>query len=265
MKIREIKYLRPDQIRAEMAKVPLAYLPVGPLEWHGPHLPYGTDPLNAETAAKLAASMTGGLVFPTLFFGAERERDDDTLDWLGFERGRYIIGMDFPANNLPSCYCSEEVFGIVAREQLRLMARMGFKLIMVISGHGASNHLNALYRLAVEFSNESPAKVLVAMPFVTGEDGVMRVGHASRIETAVMQHLYPQAVVLEKLPARPAPLKNIEHAVVDWSTFGGAPMPDRTVRPDDDPRDATAEEGRHTVELAARQIAQKVQQALSER
>jgi len=59
----------------------------------------------------------------------------------------------------------EEVFGIVAREQLA-EARMGFKLIMVISGHGRPTSQRATPP-AVEFSNESTQSV-VAMPFVTG-------------------------------------------------------------------------------------------------
>jgi creatinine amidohydrolase len=259
---REIKYLRPDQIRQELNTLPLAYLPVGPLEWHGPHLPIGTDPLNAEKAAQLAAEATGGLIFPALYWGTERERSEEVLDWLGFEPGSYVVGMDFPANSLPSMYASEEVFGLVVREQLRLMVRMGFKWIVIISGHGAENQIAVLNRLAAEFSAETPARVLVALPFVIGEDGVMRVGHASQIETALMLALYPDTVQLDRLPPLPEPLKNLDWAVVDYSTFMGAPMPDHTVHPEDDPRRATPEEGQNTVERAARQIADKVKQSL---
>ena len=48
---RQIAYLRPDQIVQEIERCPLAYLPVGPLEWHGPHLPLGVDALNARKRA----------------------------------------------------------------------------------------------------------------------------------------------------------------------------------------------------------------------
>ncbi|HVN53282.1 MAG TPA: creatininase family protein [Anaerolineaceae bacterium] len=264
MNSHEIKYLRPEQIREEMQKVPLAYLPVGPLEWHGPHLPYGTDPLNAESAALRAAAQTGGLVFPTLYFGTERERTPEVLDWLGLSDQKYIVGMDFPANSLPSAYCSEEVFALLIREQLRLLVRLGFRLAMLISGHGATNHLEVLHRLAAEYSAETPLRVLVAIPFAKNEEGVLVVGHASRVETAIMQSLYPDLVAVDRLPAPPEPLKNADFAVVDWQTFGGDPTPERTIHADDDPRLANPDQGRQTAEKAVRQIVAQVKQALAE-
>lgn len=262
MKTREIKYLRPDQILAEMQRCSLAYLPIGPLEWHGPHLPLGTDPLNAEKVAQLAADLTGGLIFPTLYWGTERERTDQMLEWLGFDRGSWIVGMDFPANTLPSAYASEEVFALVVREQLRLIIHMGFKLIVLLTGHAAENQITVLERLAAEFNAVSPARVIVALPFVKGDDGVMRVGHASQIETAVMLALDLEAVALDRLPPAGEPLKNVDWAVVDYSTFTGSPMPDHTVRPDDDPRQATAEAGWQTMHKAAEQISEQVKSYL---
>ena len=50
---REVRYemLRPAQLRAEMDRAPLVFLPVAPLEYHGPHLPLGMDPINAAQCA----------------------------------------------------------------------------------------------------------------------------------------------------------------------------------------------------------------------
>jgi hypothetical protein len=46
----------------------------------------------------------------------------------------------------------------------------------------------------------------------------------------------------------------VEHAVVDGDTFDGAPTPDFTVRPEQDPRHHTrAETGERFVEEAARE------------
>lgn len=258
MRTRKIASLRPEEILAEIKQSPLAYLPLGPVEWHGPHLPVGTDPLNAENAALLAAEQTGGLVLPTLYWGTERERDEQTLDWLGFDQGKWVVGMDFPANTLPSMYASEEVFALVVREQLRLAVQWGFQGIVLISGHGAQNHLEVLKRLAAEFSAGGQAKVLVFMPFVTNPQGVMEVGHASRIETSMLMALYPENVDLGALPALPAPLKNTDWAVVDFETFLGNPNPERTVHAEDDPRYSAAEEGRQTIQKAVEQIVERV-------
>lgn len=263
MDTRQIAFLRPDQILAEMQRCPLAYLPVGPLEWHGPHLPIGTDPFNAEKVAQLAAEKTGGLVLPTFYWGTERERSPQLLDWLGFEQNEWIVGMDFPANSLPSMYASEEIFALAMREQLRLAIHLGFKLVAVISGHGAENQLEVLERLANEFNAESPAHVLVMLPFIKNQEGVMQVGHASKIETSVMLALHPEQVKLEALPGGPEPLRNTDWAIVDYLTFSGTPAPDHTVSEQDDPRRATADEGWENIRLATAEIVSRVEIALN--
>jgi len=262
MYLRLIAYRRPVQSLDEMQRCPVAFLPVGPLEWHGPHLPLGVDPLNAENAALLASEQTGGLVFPTLYWGTERERSSEMLDWLGLDRTSYIVGMDFPANSLPSLYCSEEIFSLVVREQINQAARLGFRLIVVISGHAATNQIDVLERLAAEFNGRKLVRVIIALPFVTNSQGVMEVGHASRIETAVMQALHPQAVRLENLPPLPKPLRNADWAVVDFQTFLGNPTPERTIHANDDPRLADAEQGYKTIQRAVEQIARRVKHEL---
>ncbi|MFH0963476.1 MAG: hypothetical protein V2A58_05630 [Planctomycetota bacterium] len=44
----EAQYLRPGEIVAIREAHGLIYLPVGPLEWHGPHLPLGVVAVAAE-------------------------------------------------------------------------------------------------------------------------------------------------------------------------------------------------------------------------
>ena len=47
-----------------------AFLPVGATEYHGPHLPYGTDTIGAETLAEaLARELGGSLVLPPIAYG----------------------------------------------------------------------------------------------------------------------------------------------------------------------------------------------------
>jgi creatinine amidohydrolase len=52
MRTVRFELLRPDEILAERGRCPVVYQPIGPLEWHGPHLPMGTDPLHAEAVAR---------------------------------------------------------------------------------------------------------------------------------------------------------------------------------------------------------------------
>ncbi len=257
---RRAAYLRPDELRAELSQNAIVYLPLGPLEWHAQHLPVGTDPLHAEQAALAACQMTGGLVYPTLYWGTERERDPQMLDWIGLDRSQWVVGMDFAPGGLPSHYAYEDVFGLVVREQLRLIFRWSVKLVVVISGHGATNHLQVLERLAAEYSAENH-KVLVVLPFVSDEHGVMRVGHASRIETSTMLHLAPESVRIDLLPAPEKLLQNDRWAIVDYSTFAGEPNLERTVSEGDDPRNSTALEGQRIFMSAVAHIVQLVDAA----
>jgi creatinine amidohydrolase len=255
---REIIYLRPEQVRAQIELCPLAYLPLGLVEWHGPHLPLGMDGLNAAEVARQSADLTGGLIFPTFYLGTERERPAEMLEWLGLPADRYVVGMDFPHNSLPSLYAYEEIFALLVREQIRLAQVWGFKLLVIVSGHAAENQLTVLERLAAEFNAGQALQVLAALPFVRNSSGVMEVGHASKVETSLMLALHPETVALERLPALPEPLRNADWAVIDYQTFLGDPTPARTVHPEDDPRLATAETGLQTIQLAVAQISQQV-------
>ncbi|MGN0388200.1 MAG: creatininase family protein [Suilimivivens sp.] len=53
------EYMRPQEILDAQAEKSIIYLPVGPLEWHSPAMPFGTDPLAAEASARKAAERTG--------------------------------------------------------------------------------------------------------------------------------------------------------------------------------------------------------------
>jgi creatinine amidohydrolase len=264
MRTRQIALLRPDEVRAEIERFPVVYWPLGPVEWHGPHLPLGTDPLNADNAARLAAELTGGLVLPTFYWGTERERSPQMLDWLGLPAGAWVVGMDFPHNSLPSLYASEEIFALLVREQLRLVSGWGFRLIVIISGHGADNHLAVLERLAAEFNAAESTRVMVLMAFATNDAGLMPVGHGSKVETEIMLALQPESVSLEGLPQQPEPLNNVDWAIVDYETFAGQPTPDRAVHAGDDPRLANPAAGQEAVQRTAAQIAEKVKAVWNE-
>lgn len=56
--------LRPAALNAVRAAAPVAYLPWGGLDWHGPHLPLGSDAIVAEAVAERCARRTGGALLP---------------------------------------------------------------------------------------------------------------------------------------------------------------------------------------------------------
>ncbi|MCM8768666.1 MAG: creatininase family protein [Candidatus Omnitrophica bacterium] len=253
MKERRIQYLRPEQIIREREKNSLVFLPLGPVEWHGPHLPMGVDALRAEAAALFLASRLGGLVLPTLFVGTERERSGEMLRNIGFSGEEYIVGMDFPANLLASLYYREETLAVVLKDLLEMVVnRWSFKRVVLVNGHGAENHLQVLRRLQNEFNARGSGWILLVMPMVNYPNGSW--SHATLEETATMMFLYPSGVRLKALPSLPEKLKNVRWAIVDDSTFRGKPTADFTVREEEDPRLARKIIGKRLWKMTTRQL-----------
>lgn len=240
MRTVRFELLRPDEILAEQKRYPVAFQAIGPLEWHGPHLPYGMDPIHADTVACRAAETIGGVVMPTLYWGTERERSPELLRDLGFKGDEYIVGMDFPANSMKSMYTPEDIFGVVVRARLDLMVRQGYKLIVIVNGHGAANHMVTLGRLATEYSGQTPSRVILVTAFRPDANGQYAIGHADALETSLMMAMHPDAVNLKALPALPAPLRNIDWAVVDGPSFAGHPNADHTLSREADPRQSSS-------------------------
>jgi creatinine amidohydrolase len=248
-----LQWLGPDEINSERARCPVVYLPIGPLEWHGPHLPFGTDPLQAEHTALALADKIGGVVHPTLYIGTERERPKTLLRDLGFNGDEWIVGMDFPSNKERSYYYAEDVFAVIVRFTLEQLISHDYRMVVLVNGHGATNQIQQLQRLASECTQRGPAKVLYTFDLDAEQD--VDAGHATITETSAILALNNERVDLAKLPPIDQPLQNIEHAIVDAPTFSGHPSPDRTVLAHADPRFATIELGQQHFEKTVDRLA----------
>lgn len=260
MRTVQMEYLRPGEILAEKERFSVVYLPLGPLEWHGPAMPYGTDPLMAQELARAAARITGGVVMPTLFVGTERERPAYILEAKGFEDpNQYVIGMDVPNNPMKSFYAREDMFAIIVREHLRLLVQQSYKLIVIVNGHGAWGQRGTLERLAAEFSNETASKVIVTMPEILEEGETADFGHGTLVETSIMRGLFDEHVELGDLPPREVPLKYTDYGIADDFVFEGTRSEGDCVQ--FDPRDATVELGMKYVATAINHLVDFVNDA----
>ncbi len=242
-----LEYLRPEEIVAERGRHNLVFLPVGAIEWHGPHLPLGVDMLLAHEVAVRVAREVGGVVHPAIYCGTERERPPEMLRSIGFSGEEWVVGMDFPANSVKSLYYPEEVLALMVREALDRLKALGYQRIVIVNGHGAENQINTLRRLAAAENARGEVRVEVILPFPEEQDeegqATTAAGHADIYETSAMLALHPETVDVESLPAPDHPLRNTDWAVVDGATFSGKPTPGYTVRSEYDPRYATAESG----------------------
>lgn len=258
-----IASMRPDQIISRLSTTPVIYIPIGPLEWHGPHLPYGVDPYNAENVAAKTCERTGGLVWPTLFWGTERERRKEQVEGLGLKGEEYVVGMDFPRHSLPSAYCPEEIFAIVVREVLREVSTLRARLAVIVNGHGAINHNQALHRLATEFNHTSDLRVHVRLAFHRANIEAGNMAHAAATETSLTMNTHPESVCLEKLPPAPEPLHYGDFGIVDSGGFMGRGR--GHIGPEDDPRSmSSAETGGEYAKITASELATEVGALLRE-
>ena len=269
---REVRFemLRPMQLRSELERCPLVFLPVAPLEYHGPHLPVGMDPINATQCALEACRRLGkGVVMPTLYMGTERERPDWMLESLGFHGGEWVVGMDFPTALWTSHYYQEHLFGLVVASTLEMLISQGYRLIVIVNGHGAWNQLQTLDRLARHYSHTTEATVLWRLAFASEVSEKNLAGHADVFETSLMMYFEKMVyagrklVDLAELPPRSVPIHYSDFSVVDGAGFSDHPSPDRIVRTD--PRDATADRGRGVFEDTVAMYVRLAEEALTQR
>ncbi len=244
---REIRMemLRPRQLNEEQARCPLVFVPIGPLEYHGPHLPVGMDAIHAAQCALETCRRLGkGVVHPTLFCGTERERPDWMLESLGFAAGDWIVGMDFPTAIWKSHYCAEHIFALAVASTVEMLIGTGYRVIFLVNGHGAWNHRETLERLARHYTHTTGALVAWRMAFTRDVSEEVHVGHADLCETSLMMHYQKQAfgrddiVDIGQLPGREVPLRYRDFSIVDGQGFSRSPSPGRVTQ--SDPRDATA-------------------------
>ena len=162
----EVRFDRmvPAMVRARREACNLAYLPVGSLEWHGSHMPFGTDYMTVTHLAEEAARRFGGVVFPPMYYSDVRYLlQECRIEW----RHTYAEEMDVPeafagafslqaADGRPGYDCptqpddgpaAEDALGFSREEQEREFVHQiaramlsihlyGIRKIIVMPGHG---------------------------------------------------------------------------------------------------------------------------------
>jgi creatinine amidohydrolase len=131
--------LRPAEIVQARSAAPVVYIPLGTLEWHGFHGPAGLDGLKAHALSMRCAGKGGGLVFPPVYFGENRE--GELIELFPEFRERIAGGMGLPANSFRPGYMgrsvSQQVQGYfdLLFHILCEASSLGFKLIVLVAGH----------------------------------------------------------------------------------------------------------------------------------
>lgn len=119
-----LTHMRPEQIQDAVRRDVPVLMAAGCIEYHGPHLPIGTDTLIASAVCEAAEQKVECVLAPPLSMAP-------TLAWAaGPEEGE----IDF----------DPEAFFVYAREVLRRLAAIGFRRIYILQHHQGPDGLEAL-------------------------------------------------------------------------------------------------------------------------
>jgi creatinine amidohydrolase len=228
--------LLPHEFRKRLAERPIAYLPLGTLEWHGEHLPLGSDAIQSEGLMLECARQLGGIVMPPIYLGPDRAKPTDN--------GKTLVGMDYAESTTPprqldgSCYWVPPGLHLLMVDAiLTQLKRAGFRAVFA-DGHGPSRWS------WVENLPERQARFGLKLFGVTKEiarQWKSQVDHAARNETSLMMHLRPDLVDLSQLPSSRS----------TWPQGVGG----------EDPRDASAAYGKECLQNSVELVRQAFAEA----
>jgi len=213
----------------------VAVLPVGAIEAHGPHLPLDTDVIIAQAMARAGAGRL-----------AARGLHPVLLPPLCYTAARFAQGFAGTLSLRPETVTAT-VLDIAAG-----LARHRFSLLALANAHLDPGHLGAL-AAAVEAAR-TELGFAIAFPDLTTKPWALRLGdefrsgacHAGRFETSIVLAERPDLVrepVRAALAANPASLSRaIREGKTSFDEAGGPRAYFGW------PADATAEEGRSSIE-----------------
>ncbi len=204
----EVRYerLRPAQVTARRAACPVAYLPIGTIEWHGEHNPMGLDTLKIHALLVRCAQRIGGLAFPPLYYGENREQA--LMEANAADRDRIAAKMGLSPENFNPGYMVEPI-SEQNRNYLGLLVHifheiksLGFKVLVVGAGHyPLLDHARAAAALFHQ-EQASPKMLVWALSgYELVQDKFVPCGdHAGKWETSLLMHLDPGMQDLSVLP-----------------------------------------------------------------
>jgi len=233
------QFLRPGELLAIQEKSPVAFQPVGTLEWHGRQNPIGCDAIKAERLAIETARKIGGVVMPAVYFAADAYRDTG--------KG-YGLGMDPEAGfQLPGSFyqIDTDLLKQFMLNACRNYLARGFKLVVIVSGHNPPIQQNLFDEICYILKTaDGKEPVFFTMEYTTIEKGNPKRSsdHAGGYETSMMLFLNGERVNLKANEGQKEP---------DLAIYSDFPV-----------SQATAEEGRLRFNLQVEGLARLVRDRL---
>ncbi len=177
MNSHQFELMLPWQLRAELARRPIAYVPLGTFEWHGEHLPVGLDSLTSHGLCLRAAEADGGVVLPPLYYGTGGGHGDYPWSIMMPEPQDIERQLDFTLGKLKS---------------------FKVKLVVLFSGHFPPEQLAMIDRLARSHTDAEIEVLSFAVSHIEGSN--FGPDHAAIFETTLLAALHPELVQIKRLP-----------------------------------------------------------------
>ena len=188
--------LTPQEFKERLAKAPIAYLPLGTLEWHGYHMPLGADGLISSGFFIELAKKVGGIVLPMLFLGPDNSKTVDGKAYYGMDIQSYPS--QHPQQLLGSAYwVKKSFFKQILADILKQLKRVGFKIV-VAHGHGPSTM--AFYQSSKKWKEELELELYTCWRNDESDGMGIQTDHAAANETSLMMAINPELVKIENLP-----------------------------------------------------------------
>ncbi len=225
----------------------LCVVPMGSLERHGEHIPFGCDLTVAETIAEKAALITPAVVFPGYFLAQVHEAACFT-----------------GTVNLPQALAIE-----VLSKVLDGIAANGFKKIAILNGHGGNRHFLEYFSMS-QLDEPRDYVLYIADPFGAMTEEEKRIynnlwettprGHACEEETSIFMACRPGLVrqdLTDKAPVLPENrFSHLQSLGIHNAHWWYADYPRNVVGV---PGKATQEKGEKAMELLVRAAARALQ------
>ena len=194
--------LTPQEFRERLTAAPIAYLPLGTLEWHGEHLPLGSDGLQPQGFFEHLARKVGGTVLPMLFLGPDRVLHQEGRDLYGMDICRSkdeAHGYEDQQLAGSAYWVPEETFQIMLDATMAQLARAGFRIVV---GHGHGPSTSFFAQRAAAWKETFGLECLNCWGSPYDREGLgIQVDHAAMNETSLVMALRPELVQMDRLPA----------------------------------------------------------------
>ena len=179
----------PHEFKGALTKNPVAFLPLGSMEYHGYHNVLGLDSLKAWKICQLACEKIGGVVFPPLYLGVDAWPDIDL--------------QKYPNKQFDCYHLNADIYQEILENYYYRMVRIGFKKIFVLAGHYPNTDIA---KLAAQKYKDTKIIIVKEPDLIDGATG----DHAGKWETSLLMALFPQFVDLKLMGGKEDRLRAVE-------------------------------------------------------